>query len=84
MTGENSFCFGGERARRGRRRRQNLVARESPATGWPPAQSGRRAVSRAPQGHKIVAGGNAPGKREASSPTLKGSYDPGPQDARPE
>jgi len=38
---------------------------------------------RALQGHKIVAGGNAPGKRHPHSPTPKGSNSRGPQDARP-
>ena len=33
-------------------------------------------VFRALQGHKIVAGGNAPGMRRVSAPTLKGSYYP--------
>jgi 2,3-diketo-5-methylthio-1-phosphopentane phosphatase len=35
------------------------------------------------QGHKIVAGGNAPGKRDIRLPTLKGSHHPGSKDARP-
>jgi hypothetical protein len=38
--------------------------------------SGR--VFHALQGHKIVAGGNAPGIRDVRSPTLKGSYYPAP------
>ena len=33
-------------------------------------------VFRALQGHKIVAGGNAPGMRRVRAPTLKGSYYP--------
>jgi hypothetical protein len=28
------------------------------------------------EGHKVVAGGNAPGKRDLRSPTLKGSHFP--------
>ena len=35
-------------------------------------------VLRALQGHKIVAGGNAPGKPHARSPTLEGSHSLGP------
>jgi hypothetical protein len=31
-------------------------------------------IFRALQGHKVVAGGNAPGMREVRSPTLKGSH----------
>ena len=40
-------------------------------------------VFRALQGHKIVAGGDAPGTREVRSPTLKGSHYPQPQGAAP-
>ena len=40
-------------------------------------------VFRALQGHKIVAGGNAPGMRDVRSPTLKGSHFLEPRDARP-
>jgi hypothetical protein len=36
-------------------------------------------VFRALQGHKTVAGGNAPGMGDARSPTLKGSYSRGSQ-----
>jgi hypothetical protein len=39
---------------------------------WP------RQLFRALQGHKEVAGGNAPGKREARSATLKGAHYLGP------
>ena len=39
-------------------------------------------VFRALQGHKIVAGGSAPGMLEARSPTLKGSHYPELWDAR--
>ena len=38
---------------------------------------------RALKGRKIVAGGNAPGKRVIRLPTLKGSHYLGPQDAKP-
>ena len=34
------------------------------------------------QGHKIIAGGNAHGKRGDRSPTLKGAHPSGPWDAR--
>jgi hypothetical protein len=35
------------------------------------------------KGHKIVAGGNAPGKRNAHSPTLKGAHNFAARDAKP-
>ena len=38
-------------------------------------------IFRALWGHQIIAGGNAPGKRNVHSPTLKGSHHPVPRDA---
>jgi hypothetical protein len=40
---------------------------------WPPHGEIEGQVLHALQGHKIVAGGNAPGTRDVRSPTLKGS-----------
>jgi hypothetical protein len=34
------------------------------------------------KGHKSIAGGNAPGKLKKCSPTLKGSYNPRPENQK--